>query len=290
MNENTVKMALASNEESIDRRLKMIFNDHFNKAKIISSLKSNISSVAMSKLVLNYPINKVKSEFSITGIIYDFVNQTYNSTKEYWFPLPILCQMFFSDHKELYKIVRRNFRGDLSHPEGYYLRSKMFLDLSVGDWKELEKSLEIFLLIFDTYRDDFMDKSIHLDIFRGFLDNNKLAIEAGLKKLETSKLRKIRQKSVSEEKHISIYTTAIAKLAWMHGMEVRIESEYVPKKLLPFEPLEEYTIPYKFLRDFYREQGIDWRYDPIHPELQDWGNDPENPDRKKGGFFKTLFG
>lgn len=51
----------------------------------------------------------------------------------------------------------------------------------------------------------------------------------------------------------------------------------MPINVLEVKLIEEYTIPFWFLRDFYREQRIDWRYDPIYPALQDWMNDPENP-------------
>ena len=64
----------------------------------------------------------------------------------------------------------------------------------------------------------------------------------------------------------------------------------IPIDLLKISPLQEYPIPYKILRYWYRTEGINWNYQPIHPELQDWENDPENPDRNKGGFFKNLFG
>ena len=91
------------------------------------------------------------------------------------------------------------------------------------------------------------------------------------------------------EEIISFFPIVYAKIAWRKGLKVDPQSKYMPIELLEVRPLDEYTIPYWFLRDYYREKGIDWRYDPIHPELQDWENDPENPNRKNDGFFKKLF-
>jgi hypothetical protein len=82
-----------------------------------------------------------------------------------------------------------------------------------------------------------------------------------------------------------------AKIALLNGIEVVPNSKYMPTSLLEVNLLEEYTIPYWFLRDFYREQGINWRYDPIYPELQDWENDPENTKKSgKNGLLNRIFG
>ena len=170
---------------------------------------------------------------------------------------------------------------------GYF--SLMYLAIATSNWDKLSNVYDLFMYIFDKPDSNFREMSIYKDLLLGFINKDIEKIEVNLNLLESSILKKHRINETLEEKYISINTTALAKLAWMHGMEVKIESDYVPRHLLPHEPLEEYTIPYKFLRDFYRNQGIDWRYDPIHPELQDWENDPENPNRKKGGYFNKLF-
>jgi hypothetical protein len=49
---------------------------------------------------------------------------------------------------------------------------------------------------------------------------------------------------------------------------VSVASDYVPEWILPFEPLEECGVPYKFLWEYYQQQGVhDWPYRPVHPEL-----------------------
>ena len=80
---------------------------------------------------------------------------------------------------------------------------------------------------------------------------------------------------------LSLFPLAYAKIAWLKGIEVEPVTKYMPIELLEIKPLKEYTIPYWFLRDFYREKNVDWRYDPNYPELQNWNSDPENPDRKQ---------
>jgi hypothetical protein len=38
-----------------------------------------------------------------------------------------------------------------------------------------------------------------------------------------------------------------AKIAWLHGHEVRVDSPYVPAQWLPLEPLPHYDPVYRFL-------------------------------------------
>jgi len=48
--------------------------------------------------------------------------------------------------------------------------------------------------------------------------------------------------------YISFEVTALAKLAWRKGIEVEVNSHLVPKELLPIQPLDNYEIPYDFLK------------------------------------------
>jgi hypothetical protein len=115
----------------------------------------------------------------------------------------------------------------------------------------------------------FHDPTDFFMIYEGFLGRDAAKLEKGLNKLENPKYKKRRTRIFGMEKVISLITTALAKLAWMHGMEVSVASDYVPEWILPFEPLEEYGVPYKFLWEYYQQQGVhDWPYRPVHPELQ----------------------
>jgi len=49
--------------------------------------------------------------------------------------------------------------------------------------------------------------------------------------------------------YISFEVTALAKLAWRKGIEVEVKSPLVPKELLPIAPLDNYEIPYDFLKE-----------------------------------------
>jgi len=224
---------------------------------------------------MNYSVNYRKMFFN-SGIVWHYINEKqYGHKDSYWFPLPQICFVIFTDNVMLYELVYKHYCIVLSNKENMQYKTKFFLEIATSNWENLNQTFDQFLSIYDSYHDNFNDKHIYKELILGFLNKDSDKIEENLNLLESPKLRNLRIKEVSEEKYISVYTTALAKLAVMHDMEVNVDSKFVPNELLQFQPLLDYTIPYKFLRDFYREQGINWRYDPVHPELQDWANDPE---------------
>lgn len=277
-----------SREKKLISKLSTIGN--YSENEVHKSLKSCCSSAGLFHVLLN---NKGlgKKYLSFNGMMNDIINTKYISENEYWISIDDLSAVFFSDNKNLYEELNKRKRLELGEEKGGWRgMQKAMFEIGAGDWEGLENTIKYLEKVEGSYDEMFHDIDNYFLIYKGFLEKDADRLEKALNNLEHPQFRKVRQRRVTTEKYISSITTALSKLAWMHGMEVEVDSEYVPKELLPFEPLEEYTIPYKFLRDFYREQGVDWRYDPVYPELQDWDNDPENPDRKNGGFFKKLFG
>jgi len=128
-------------------------------------------------------------------------------------------------------------------------------------------------------------KKAHKMCIEGIVNKDEELILKGIDEFELKKNKKRFIESDICENFISFFPIIYAKIAWMKGMEVNPESKFMPIELLKINPLEEYTIPYWFLRDFYREEGLNWRYKPIHPNLQDWDTDLENLDRGKRNLF-----
>lgn len=40
--------------------------------------------------------------------------------------------------------------------------------------------------------------------------------------------------------------STLAKLAWRQGVKVEVNSQLIPKEILPIKPLDNYEIPYNF--------------------------------------------
>ena len=274
----------------IEIKLKRLNDPNFIVDKVESSLKFPYQSIAIHHLSNRKKEINYRKLYFISGLMWHYINEKYNvQANGYWFPFEQVCYLIYSDNSQLIDLVNKSdsfpFNGEYL---GNYF-SQMLLAIATKNWNKLSDVYRLYMATFENSGSWFCEKDIYTDIFSAFIDRDIDKLSVQIKLLETPKIKKARIKEDTKEKYFSKYTTAFAKLAKMNDMEITIDSEYVPKHLLSYSPLEEYTIPYRFLRDWCREQGINWRYDPIHPELQDWDNDPENPNRDKGGFFKKLF-
>ena len=285
MNDQVLTKAKASTERMLQRGLKLIFEERSNWKEIANS--SKLKHLALGKFEL-LTENQYRANFSIGGMLYDFALTSY--LNEYWIGIDDICQIILSDNTQLFKELNKKKNYKLgSEKGGWFGMQYALLQIADSDWSGLINTIKYLKTVNRPYDSLFHNIENYFQLYEGFLTKDTTKVQSSLLELEKGENRIQRQKLITFEKDISIITLALGRLAWMHGMEVEIDSKYVPKELLPFKPLEEYTIPYKFLRDFYRKQGLDWRYDPVHPELQNWENDPENPDRKKGGLFGKLF-
>lgn len=47
-----------------------------------------------------------------------------------------------------------------------------------------------------------------------------------------------------------MWATVLAKIAYRHGYELDIDSPYVPKELLPVQPLTDYIDPFDFMLEY----------------------------------------
>lgn len=277
-------------EKSEESYLKYLTDPKINHAIAIGYLANNAFSMAKTFVLLREKYSsKYKSLAFSAGLNYNYISEEQTSENEYYITMQDLCSLFFSDNIKVYSILNKNKRYNIEgEKRGWQAMETAMFQIADSDWDGL-KETKLYLESIKRPDDLFHDINIYYDIYDGFLRSDKNKLENALNALENPEFRKVRQKMINEEKYISIITTALAKLAWMHGMEVNIRSEFVPPELLPFEPLSEYTIPYKFLRDYYREKGYNWRYNPVHPDLQDWENDEENPNKTKNNIFGKLF-
>lgn len=62
------------------------------------------------------------------------------------------------------------------------------------------------------------------------------------------KNRKARNDFPLREDLISVDVLVLAKLAWLHGIEIDPQSDYVPREWLPMTPNAEYIDPYDFMK------------------------------------------
>jgi len=89
---------------------------------------------------------------------------------------------------------------------------------------------------------------IDFTFFKALHERDKLKMEEELEKLVSLKIHKKRNINEVHAQYVSLPALGYAKLAWRKGIEVEVNSPLVPKELLPIQPLDNYEIPYDFLK------------------------------------------
>ena len=87
--------------------------------------------------------------------------------------------------------------------------------------------------------------------FKGYLNKDLAQMEEALKTLVSKKVHKSRNvhMSIFMQPYMSVPAILYAKLAWLKGFEVVIDSPLVPKELLPHRPNAHYDDTYEFLKE-----------------------------------------
>ena len=82
------------------------------------------------------------------------------------------------------------------------------------------------------------------------IEKDKSGCEVAINELLTPKRHKQRNKYMELiNEFISHPAIGYAKLAWLKGIEVELDSPLVPNPLLPVNPNESYTEEYEFLKE-----------------------------------------
>ncbi len=86
------------------------------------------------------------------------------------------------------------------------------------------------------------------EYYKALHNGDKAKMEEILEKLVSPKIHKKRNDNPILNQYISLPALGYAKLAWRKGIEVNVNNNLIPKELLPIKPLDNYEIPYEFLK------------------------------------------
>ncbi len=86
------------------------------------------------------------------------------------------------------------------------------------------------------------------EYYKALYAEDKSKMEEVLDKFISPKIHKMRNDNPILRQYISLPALGYAKLAWRKGIRVDINSNLIPKELLPVQPLDDYQIPYDFLK------------------------------------------
>lgn len=199
----------------------------------------------ISQFFIKNNINKTKLHCYICGLLDEYAINKFDS-RILDYGIDHISYALLSDNKEL---IQRY--ADLSHTHYMELvkngqSTPMYAIQCIikEDWKQLKWALEIL----DKKR-LAKNKTLMPDreFYEGMMNNDKQQIEKSLTQLIKDHKKRNKNKELINE-FISHPALGYAKLAWLKGIEVEVNSPLVPKELLIVKSLDNYEIPYSFLK------------------------------------------
>jgi hypothetical protein len=112
----------------------------------------------------------------------------------------------------------------------------------------IERNLTIMERVYFSKPHENSTLQYDVKFFRALYEKDISRCEAILKDLVSPKIHQKRNDDPLLKKCIAMPALGYAKLAWILGLEVEVNSKLIPKELLPVKPLEHYDTPYDFLK------------------------------------------
>lgn len=140
--------------------------------------------------------------------------------------------------------------ADRSGPKSHEFRWAQMMHSLRGNWPVVEQRANQVLDLAPPLQKKFMaDHRFYLSLARGDI----AGMETALAELTSEKMARVRNDELPFGlTHFFVGTHAVmyAKLAWIHGFQVHVDTPYIPPEWLPAVPLAEYKDPHDFMRAF----------------------------------------
>lgn len=241
-------------EEKLQEVVKNSISD---QSKVIEALKKGWKATgfwnieerkALHDFFINNDINGAKQHFFLCGIIDEFeITKLDQPILDYG--LNHIGYVLLSDSKALierYSNLKHSYYEKMII-NGSSSTSYIIQCLMKDDWAEFERVMPIMKT--KTLK-KYPVMQLDYDFFEALAERNKAKLEGVLASFVTPKIHNQRNKHhILLNEFISHPALGYAKLAWLKGIEVEVNSPLIPKELLPVKPLDEYHNEYSFLYD-----------------------------------------
>lgn len=232
----------------------------------ISNLKNNQLIFAIHSFFESGDLIKAKQHFNICGMLDAFKIKNYQD-RMFDYDIPSVCYAFLSDNQPFLKNIYANLTYEATYlddktrepipitmeenvqagePAIYCHTIQQFIK---GNTKIIERNLQIIknvTLPEKSQNPELMQ--IDYEFYKALLEKNKSRCEKILDQLISPKIHKKRNDDPLLSQFVSQPALGYAKLAWMNGIEVEVNSPLIPKELLPIKPLDNYEVMYDFLK------------------------------------------
>ncbi len=240
-----------------EKLIQLIENGFIEKSKIIDALKSGWKSTglwyeeekkALHSFFIDNNLTSTKQHFFSCGIIDEFeITRLDQPILDYG--INHLSYALLSDSDDLihkYANLTHSYY-DKSIKNGTATPTYILQCIIKSDWVNFKGAMEIMKTkTLKKYPAMYLD----IQVFEGIAERDKTKIENALAEFVTPKIHKQRNKHhILLNEFISHPALGYAKLAWLKGIQVEVDSPLVPLELLPVKPLSMYVNEYEFLND-----------------------------------------
>lgn len=202
--------------------------------------------------VKNYAYNYAKLQYVIAQPPYDYLGQ------EYAFEKRAFCGLWFllSNHKPLikwYAHFDRIFSKTADSPKNEQFFTKQFFIALRGDWELLQIRCEQILAEPPTSgrgKNYLIDHAFYLALAQGNVEGMMSAISQLLETKTFNRRQRMDLESGYTKHLIDTPATLYTKLAWYHGYQIHIGSDYIPKEWLDVTPLTHYQDEFDFMKQY----------------------------------------
>ncbi len=249
----------ANNRKLEHQRLERQKNGEINQRMFYSALWDDNVHYAIEYLHYEKNITKSKLHFNICGLLDEF-------------QIPLINYRFFDYglHHISYAVLTDNESliqrySKLRYQRGANAELSMDEMVAIGELPIWCNTVQFFMAndnegvernlnIIETKTLKSLPKKEEglkddYEFFKALHSEDKAKIEEILEKLVSPKIHKKRNDNPILNQYISLPALGYAKLAWRKGIEVDINSNLIPKELLPIRPLANYEISYEFLKE-----------------------------------------
>ncbi|MEO9510625.1 MAG: immunity 49 family protein [Flavobacteriaceae bacterium] len=227
----------------------------------LATLSDLYSDLGYYFLIKN-DLTKSKISFSTGAYIDMYLTRNYNKSHSRFLEFDIPRGLFpvFTDNKPMIDMYsklhyQKSENAELSMDEmvlqgesAVWCNTIQFF--MANDNEGIERNLNIIeTLTLPKLPKNQQELKIDYEFYKALLSKDKSKCEELLEQLVSSKIHKKRNDNAVLSKYVSQPALGYAKLAWRQGLEVEVNSPLIPKEILPIEPLDNYEIPYDFLKE-----------------------------------------
>lgn len=254
---NKLDLIIEDKKKSINIWLKHIREKSSNLDMMALNFRFFETDLAI-KSIANADFIQAKQHFYSASLLDKLRIEKFNNTL-FDFGLGYTLFPVLTDNEDLigqYSSLRYNSWGRMPNMDENVSKGKSAIWCNtiqffmINDIQAIERNLNIIeTLTLPKLPKNQKELKIDYEFYKALLSKDKAKCEELLEQLISPKIHKKRNDNAILAKYVSQPALGYAKLAWRQGVEVEVNSPLVPREILPIEPLDNYEIPYDFLKD-----------------------------------------